>query len=138
MNRHDFQKLAIIRLEEAEALLKQDCYSGAYYLAGYVVECGLKACIARRTREFDFPPEKKTYDKVYSHMISSLLDVSDLKQILENKAKDDKDFEENWTIIKDWKVEKRYELIGQKDAEDLVNAIKDPKHGVLEWLKEHW
>jgi len=63
MNRDDIKKLARIRLKEAKALLKARLFSGAYYLAGYVVECGLKACICRKTKRFDFPPKDiKGYD----------------------------------------------------------------------------
>ena len=35
------------RLREARALLGVRCWSGAYYLAGYAIECGLKACIIK-------------------------------------------------------------------------------------------
>ena len=55
MNRQDFQALARVRLEEAKALRDAGRPAGAYYLAGYTVECALKACIAKRTREHDFP-----------------------------------------------------------------------------------
>jgi HEPN domain-containing protein len=55
MNRGDFQELSIIRLQDAKILLDNKCYDGAYYLSGYVVECALKACIAKKTREHDFP-----------------------------------------------------------------------------------
>lgn len=47
MNRSDFQDLAQIRLAEAAALLQAERFDGAYYLAGYAVECALKACIAK-------------------------------------------------------------------------------------------
>ena len=50
MNRADFQKLAEIRLEEAATLLNAGKFDGAYYLSGYAVECGLKACIAKQTK----------------------------------------------------------------------------------------
>jgi HEPN domain-containing protein len=30
-------------------LLEAGLYAGAYYLAGYAVECALKACIAKKT-----------------------------------------------------------------------------------------
>ena len=46
MNRSDFQQLADVRIDEAAVLFAQGKYDGAYYLAGYAVECGLKACIA--------------------------------------------------------------------------------------------
>ncbi len=47
MNRSDLQNLATIRLRDAEVLLDNGRYDGAYYLLGYVIECALKACIAK-------------------------------------------------------------------------------------------
>ena len=47
MNRLEFQQLAEVRVREAEALLAVGLWDGAYYLAGYAVECALKACILR-------------------------------------------------------------------------------------------
>jgi HEPN domain-containing protein len=49
MTRKDLQKLAAIRLKEAKLLLAANAPDGAYYLAGYAVECALKACIAKAT-----------------------------------------------------------------------------------------
>ena len=46
VNRWEFRELATLRLAEAKALLDAGLPDGAYYLAGYAVECGLKACIA--------------------------------------------------------------------------------------------
>ena len=50
MNRADLQKLAEERLADAELLLANGRFGGAYYLSGYVVECALKACIAQLTK----------------------------------------------------------------------------------------
>jgi hypothetical protein len=40
-------------------LLGLQCWSGAYYLAGYAVECGLKACIIKCLMTTDQFPERK-------------------------------------------------------------------------------
>ncbi|HYP39716.1 MAG TPA: HEPN domain-containing protein [Chloroflexia bacterium] len=58
MNRDDFRKLAGLRITEAKVLLDNACYEAAYYLSGYAVECALKACIAKKTRRFDFPDKE--------------------------------------------------------------------------------
>jgi hypothetical protein len=57
VNRADFQTLADIRLAEARDLLALNPPrpDGAYYLAGYAVECALKACIARGYAQHDWP-----------------------------------------------------------------------------------
>lgn len=60
-----------MRLKKVEVLLNNRQYSGAYYLSGYVVECALKACIARQTRKFDFP-DKKTVVGSYTHDLKQL------------------------------------------------------------------
>jgi HEPN domain-containing protein len=73
MNRSDFKQLAEIRIEEALVLLVQGKYDGAYYLAGYAVECALKACIAKLTNDGDFPPGPNLRDSHYSHDIEKLV-----------------------------------------------------------------
>jgi len=47
-------------------------------LAGYAVECALKACIAKLTQQHDFPPERKFIEDCYSHEIDKLLRASGL------------------------------------------------------------
>ena len=49
MNRSELQQLAEIRLRDAKALLVTgENDAGAYYMAGYAVECALKAVIAKK------------------------------------------------------------------------------------------
>ncbi len=74
MNRADFQKLTELRLAEAKVLLDSKRYEGAYYLMGYAVECALKACIDKQTREYDFPA-KDSMD-LYVHDLNNLLRYS--------------------------------------------------------------
>ena len=64
MNRAEFKKLALTPLDDARVLLKNRRYSAAFYLAGYAVECSLKACLAKKTRRFDFPPEPEQVKNV--------------------------------------------------------------------------
>lgn len=59
MDRKDLQELSKVRLKEATALLKLGLFDGAYYLAGYAVECALKACIAKGTQRGEFPDRKR-------------------------------------------------------------------------------
>ena len=81
MNRKDFQNLALIRLKEAKVLLKNGRYEGAYYLCGYAVECGLKACIARKTKRHEFP-DKNTVNASYTHILSDLVKIAQLSKSL--------------------------------------------------------
>jgi len=47
VNRKDLQNLARMRLAEANALLTAGLPDGAYYLAGYAVECALRRASPR-------------------------------------------------------------------------------------------
>lgn len=137
MTRADFQQLAEMRLKDAEILLTSDRFGGAYYLAGYVVECALKSCIARAVREHDFPDKRTVLDS-YTHDLEKLASVAGLKANLAEKGKNDSRFLLNWSIVRDWSEESRYELKSAQAAQALFEAVSHPEHGVLEWLRHHW
>ena len=132
--RDEFQRLAILRAEEAAVLANNGKEEGAYYLAGFAVECALKACIAKRTRQHQYPP--KNAGQYYDHNLDALLQLADLRNALESEMKRSRQFEKNWETVHDWDVEKRYESTGLKGAE-MVTAVSSAD-GVLEWLKLHW
>jgi HEPN domain-containing protein len=48
MTQTDLQRLSRLRIRDAKILLKNGAHESAYYLAGYAVECALKACIAKQ------------------------------------------------------------------------------------------
>ena len=136
MNRQDLQNLALARLEEVEVLLNNHQYSGAYYLSGYVIECALKACIAKQTQEFDFP-DKKTVMDSYTHDLEKLVKVAKLDKELRSLL-DDPNFSLRWLEVRDWSEESRYQTHSQQKALDIYLAITDPTHGVLQWLQQHY
>jgi AbiV family abortive infection protein len=137
MNRADFKKLSGLRLKEARILLDNKSYEGAYYLAGYAVECALKACVAKNTKRYEFPP--KNADKLYTHDLKALVALAGLKPDLDAEIASVKDFENNWADVKDWNEGVRYETnIGDKRAHALYTAITSEPNGVLSWLKKYW
>lgn len=136
MKRSDLKELARIRLKEAKVLLDNRQYSGAYYLSGYVIECALKACIAKQTSKFDFPDKKKVLDS-YTHDLEKLVKVANLEDELKS-LKADPDFSPLWEHLKEWSEESRYKKHNRNEATDIYLAITDPNHGVLKWLQQHW
>lgn len=141
MNRADFQRLAEVRLREAESLLAAGLWDGAYYLAGYAVECGLKACIAKRTRAEDFPPDRKFVELCYSHDFDKLLLAADLAVDHKTARDTDATLERNWAVVKDWSEQARYRLpsaASQARAERLMSALTAPAGGVLPWITQRW
>lgn len=137
MNRNDLKQLSLIRLGEARVLLKNKSYEGAYYLCGYVIECGLKACIAKKTKRYDFP-DKKMVEESYTHSLTKLVNIAGLSIELDKEMKINPTFGNNWGTVKDWSEASRYEKHTEKEAQDLFCAITDRRHGVLQWLKLHW
>ena len=137
MNRDDFRQIAKIRLKEAKTLLGNGNYDGAYYLCGYVVECGLKACIAKKTKRYDFP-DKKTVEDSYKHRIEDLIGVAGLKIDLQNELNRNRQFAVNWAVVKDWNEASRYERQNNKKAHDLYSAIASRQNGVLKWIRQYW
>ncbi len=138
MNRRDFQRLSETRLEDARILLLNRRYAAAYYLCGYAVECGLKACIARQAKRHEFPPERRFIDDVYSHDFGKLVARAGLNDSLVNQIGADPNFGINWGIVKGWSERSRYEAKRKQDAEALFRAVSDPASGVGAWLRLHW
>ena len=138
MTRSDFQQLADVRIDEAGVLLAAGKWDGAYYLAGYAVECALKACIAKLTRADDFPPKRKFVDDCYSHDINVLLRIAGLDGRRDSEAKAKPQFKAYWAEAAQWNEQTRYERRVQADAERLYKAITDPTDGVLQWIRGHW
>jgi HEPN domain-containing protein len=138
MDRNDFADLALTRLKEAKILLDNQSWDGAYYLCGYAVECGLKACIAKKTKEHEFPPPRATIAKYYTHDLDVLMKAAGLDLQLNRDMANDQDLRFNWKLAVTWEEISRYEKHSDKEALDLYSAITDPDHGVMKWIKRHW
>lgn len=106
MNRQEFRELAEARLLDARALFDAGRYDAAYYLAGYAVECSLKACISRLTREFDFPPKAKKVTDYYSHDLEKLLGIAGLAEF-KVALEQDGILARNWNFVTRWSEESR-------------------------------
>ena len=137
MTRRDLRELALIRLKEARVLLRNGNHEGAYYLGGYCIECALKACIAKRTCRHEFP-DKKTVDASHTHRLEDLLRVAQLSGVHGEEVRENRIFEANWNLVKDWSEQSRYRKHSKQEAEALLSAIGDKKSGVLKWIRPHW
>ena len=137
VNRTDLQRLAEERIEEAEFLLIATKYSGAYYLTGYAIEFALKACIAKLTNQHDF------YDlaiakECFTHKPNVLVKLAGLRPKLDADMAVDLDLEANWAIACAWTEASRYEFHTRDEAETFFEAVRNPAHGVLPWIRTHW
>ena len=139
MNRTDLQQLAENRAADARALLDAHRWSGAYYLAGYAVECALKACIAKQTGLHDFP-DKTLVQKSFTHNLVELLESAKLSLKLKHDTTTAANprLGESWQVAKDWNEKARYEQWTEVQAKSLFEAVTDDVNGVLPWIKERW
>lgn len=137
VNRQELQRLADERLADAEILLAGQRWSGAYYMAGYAVECALKACILSYIEshiEVVFGVRRYVED-CWTHDIQKLVKQAGLENQLAAAVANNASLQGNWQAVKDWTERSRYETKSRQDAEELLAAITDAADGVLPWLK---
>lgn len=128
----DFEKLMELRLKEANLLIDNGNWEGAYYLAGYAVEFALKIRIISNLMKSNSFPEKKHAENFYRHDLTILRRAAGL----EDEMKGDLAVSVQWDIVKDWSEQSRYEIgTGEQEARDLYDAIAN---GVVPWIKAHW
>jgi len=138
MTRTDLQLLAEERLSDAQVLLANGRFGAAYYLAGYAIECALKACIAKLTKAEDFPIKNST-NTVYIHDLKKLAGAAGVEVAIAQLAKNDQAFETNWALVTLWSEESRYDrYVDQQLAKFMVGAVSDPRYGVLQCIKQYW
>jgi len=137
--RSEFQALAAHKLREAKALLDAGHFHGAYYLSGYAVEFGLKACICRRRMRQGNFPDKDFSKAVYTHDLEILVALADLKSKRDQWTTKQPQFGQRWAAVARWTEHTRYQLaVTETEAKTIVVAITAPKLGVLTWLKKYW
>jgi len=137
MNRIDLQRLSRLRLQEARSLLRSGLPSGAYYLAGYSVECAIKACIAKETQRHDFP-DKDRVQKSYTHKPADLLKVANLYDELQRAIRASSRLEASWNVVLGWSEESRYSTWSKSDAYAIIDAVGRRQEGMLTWLQQRW
>lgn len=121
-----FRKLARQHLRDARALHKMKRYEGAAYLCGYAVEIALKVRTCKSLGWKDFP------DKDHGGRYRSFM-IHDLESLLILSGRDDKirstpGLAADWSHVKGWNPEMRYELrSGAATAgsvEDMLDATE--------------
>ena len=139
MNRAELQQLSDERIEDANALLAASRWSGAYYVAGYALECALKSCVlAYVERTGIIFEDRKFAEKCWTHDLETLVKQADLITERGLAIAANAQLGTNWLIAKDWSEATRYRLSTQQQAEELFDAITDNADGVLQWVKNHW
>lgn len=136
MNRTDLQRLSNARIREAKVLFHAGEFSGAYYLAGYSIECALKACFARKVMRYDFPD--KNVRNIFTHALPELAVRAELKDQLLDARQSNQNFAGSWDVVCRWTEESRYSTWTKADAKEILDAIAHRKDGVMPWIKRYW
>ncbi|MGO4883973.1 MAG: HEPN domain-containing protein [Bryobacteraceae bacterium] len=137
MDRKDLRSLSRVRLSEARELLKAGLPDGAYYLAGYAVECALKACIAKETQRYEFPDKKKV-NASHTHDLKELVRIAELQGELRGAVNNDPLLLKYWDVVQSWSEQSRYVQHSPARAQELIEAVGNRNHGVIKWVKHYW
>lgn len=135
--RSDLQAHAQRKLDDAIILFRAGSYSNAYYMAGYTVELGLKACVPAQIVAYTVP-EKDLLKGFLDHNLPKLVGLAGLASELKRAQNDDVEFSANWALVCEWGPDARYEHWDATSAQTIINAISDGKSGVFQWIKKHW
>jgi hypothetical protein len=140
VDRADWQALAEERILAAQALLAAKQWSSAYYLAGYAVEFGLKSCILVRVAanpKLIFV-EKTFSSQCWSHSPKELFALAGLEAAFLAESAANPILTQNWSIVRAWSEQSRYQRKLQVEAEELYDAITEINNGVLPWIRIRW
>ncbi len=139
MNRVQARQLAEAWVIDAKALLDARRWHAAYYLVGYAVECGLKACVLAYIDNTGIIfQDRKFAEKCFTHDIEALVKAADLETTRRLDIAAAPALGLYWAIVKDWNVDIRYKERSELQARKLYEAITDNTHGVLPWIRARW
>jgi hypothetical protein len=139
VNRATLQQLSDERIRDAGALLAANQWAGAYYLAGYGLECALKSCVLVYIDRTGIIFEDKKYaQNCWTHDIEDLVRQAGLTIERDKATGTNITLGQNWMVAKDWSEASRYRMSTQLLAEKLFHALTDSTDGVLPWVKNYW
>jgi hypothetical protein len=137
LKRADLRAISQSKLDDAAILFQYGRVSNAYYLAGYAVEIGLKACIAAQVSA-ETIPDKVFLKGILSHHFPLLIGLAGLAGPLKEQQDNDAEFASYWAIVNEWSPDCRYETKDKMSAQFMIQSVAHPTSGVLQWIKAHW
>lgn len=135
--RSDLQALAVAKAADAQLLLANRRNANAFYLSGYAIELGLKACIAKQIIAQAIP-DRAFVNSIYNHSFGNLVGVAGLSLALKEEQAADPTFATYWGIAGQWNESSRYVATDIYTAQLMVQAVVDPASGLLKWIQQHW
>ena len=87
LSRSLLQHLATEKVNDARLLFEHERYSNSYYLYGYGIELGLKACVSRQIIA-ETIPERTVLTRFLTHKLSDLVGLAGLNERLQERRRD--------------------------------------------------
>lgn len=137
ISRDELKALAECKLLDANLLFAHKRFSNAFYLGGYSVELGLKACVARQFGP-EAIPDKQFVNDIHTHKLINLVGLAGLTSELKAEQQKSIKFQTNWGIVANWGPESRYTAVDSLSSHYLIEAIGDQVDGVMRWIRMHW
>src|SRR5262249_22472546 len=100
-----------------------------FYLCGYAVELALKARICKTLKWTIFPSNRKAFATFYVHDLDVLLNMTGRETAIKQAL-----FAEWSFVAAKWNSELRYEQLGSKSRQDLLDMIRSAELLVRELL----
>lgn len=122
-----YYRCALQRHDDAQVLLRAAHTTGAVYLAGYSIECILKALVLADLRQADRTTMLNSFQGARAHHFGWLR-----TQYLENGgARFPRDITEAFTLVNDWSTDLRYlpRTLRSEEAEGFLAAAER----ILRW-----
>ncbi len=132
MNRQEARQLADEWVADSQLLLNAGRWHAAYYLAGYAVECRLKAYVlAHIERTGIIFEDKRFVENCFTHDLERLMKAADLGAVFGLDIAANAALGLNWDIVRRWNVDRRYQATSEADARNLFEAVTHHANGVL-------
>ena len=149
-SRSDLHTLTKQRLDEATALLPLNFPDAAFYLAGYSIECALKAAVCKTLDQDDFyEPDRSNKGTRYyvqecifrefkTHNYNDLLVLSGLSAKFEIARDTNLELYLAWGEVEKagWNEQYRYQL-GTKSSQNVSDFIAAVETLIV-WISNYW
>lgn len=115
-----YYRCAFQRYEEAQVLLRADYTTGAVYLAGYGIECILKALVLMSVPASARPDTLRSFRGGRAHEYEWLRD----EYLTNGGARFPREITQHFTLVNDWSTDLRYtpRAVRAEEAEGFLAA----------------
>ncbi|GAB3742318.1 hypothetical protein GCM10028816_51810 [Spirosoma lituiforme] len=137
----ELRDLARERLQEAELMVANNLFQGAYYISGYAAEFAFKALICKRLNVQVFSTTGIEGASIVSkavqiHNLPALMLFSGLYTDCKTRCNQDVEFFKAWNKVSQWSEQRRYDPL-TCDRQTVITFVRSVKI-IMEWTLTHY